>query len=125
KIDRIFMQLADGVTHVEKWQESRRVPGRSASELRALEEHDVGPALLRQVIQGTDADDTAADHDHPSMRSHFYSRRVQARCSVATASHGKAPIATSAYSKASAPTHLFASAEAMWAINVAEGQVWC
>ena len=70
EVDRVLVQLADGVAHVEQRQEARGVPGRSGGELGALEERDVGPALPRQVVERADADDPAADHHHARMRLH-------------------------------------------------------
>ncbi len=68
--DRVFVDLADRVAHVEERQKARRMPGRAGGELLALDEHDVAPALLGEMIERADADDPAADDDHPSLRSH-------------------------------------------------------
>ena len=70
EIDRVLVQLADGVAHVEERQQARGVPGRAGRQLGALEQHHIRPALLRQVVERADADDAAADHDHPRMRFH-------------------------------------------------------
>ena len=70
EVDRILVQLADRVAHVEERQEPGGVPRRSRRELRALEQHHVGPALLRQMVERADADDSAADHHHPRMGLH-------------------------------------------------------
>ena len=43
------------------------MPGGAGRQLRALDEHGIGPALVRQVIEGADPDGAAADHDHPRV----------------------------------------------------------
>jgi len=40
-----------------------RVPGGAGGEARGLEEHDVGPAGLREVVQDAGADDAPTDDD--------------------------------------------------------------
>ena len=70
EVDRVLVQLADRVAHVEQRQQPGRVPRRPRRELRALEQRDVGPALPGQVVERADADDSAADHHHARMRLH-------------------------------------------------------
>ncbi len=70
QIHGVLVQLPDRVAHVEQRQEPRGVPGGAGGELGALNEHDVGPALLRQVVQGADANGTTANHHHARVRSH-------------------------------------------------------
>jgi len=41
----------------------RRVPCRAGRQLSALEQHDVGPAGLRQVVEHARTDDASADDD--------------------------------------------------------------
>jgi len=67
EVDRVLVQLADRVAHVEERQEARGVPGGTGREFGALDEHDVGPALVDQVIEGADPDGAAADHHHPCV----------------------------------------------------------
>src|SRR5690606_22751437 len=65
--DRVLVDLADRVAHVEQRQEPRGMPGRTRRELAPFDEHDVGPAFPRQVIERGYADDAAADHHHTRM----------------------------------------------------------
>ena len=51
EIDRVLVQLADRVAHVEERQQPGRMPGRTGGQFRALHQHHVRPALLRQVIK--------------------------------------------------------------------------
>ncbi len=46
------------------------MPGRAGGQLRALDQGNVGPTELRQVIEHTDAHHAAADHRHAHMRFH-------------------------------------------------------
>ena len=48
---------------VERVHAAGRVPGRAGRQLAPLEEHDVGPAGLRQVVQHAGADHAATDDD--------------------------------------------------------------
>ncbi len=70
KIDRVLVQLADGVTHVEERQQTGRMPGRAGCQLGALQQHHIRPPLLRKVVQGTDSDHAPADHHHARMSFH-------------------------------------------------------
>ena len=79
QIDGVFVDLADAVAHVEQRQQAGGMPGRSGRQLGPLAQHDVGPALLGQVIERADADNAATDHDNPRMRFHgFVSCRLAA-----------------------------------------------
>jgi hypothetical protein len=64
------VELADGVAHVEQRQEAGGMPGRAGGELLPLEEDDVAPAELRELVERGDPDHAAADHDHARMRPH-------------------------------------------------------
>ena len=44
-----------------------RVPGRPGGQLRTLQEHDITPAPLREVVRDRCAEDPAADHDGLGM----------------------------------------------------------
>jgi hypothetical protein len=70
QVDRVLVQLADGVAHVEQRQQSGGMPGGSGGQFRALEQHDVLPAFFGQVIERADTDHAAADDDHPGMAFH-------------------------------------------------------
>ena len=67
---RVLVDLPDAVAHVEEGQEPRRVPGGAGGELGAFAQDHVRPALAGEVVEGRDADDAAADDDHPGMRLH-------------------------------------------------------
>jgi hypothetical protein len=70
EIDRVFMQLADRVTHIEERQQAGGVPRGPGRELGALDQGDIGPALLRQVIERAHPNHAAADNQDPNMRLH-------------------------------------------------------
>ena len=68
--DRIFVQLADRIGHVEQGQQARRVPGGAARQFLALDQHHIAPAHLGQMIEGRDADDPSADDDDACVSVH-------------------------------------------------------
>ena len=47
--------------------EAGGVPGRAGGDVATLQQEDVAPAELRQVIGHAAAGDTSADHHHPRM----------------------------------------------------------
>ncbi len=50
------------------------MPGGTGRKLRALEQHDIGPAEPGKVVEGGNTDNAAADHDNAGMALHrFYS----------------------------------------------------
>ena len=57
------------------------VPGRTAGDVATLQQQDVAPAELRQVIRDAAAGDTAADDDHPRVRREGDSRVLRRRVS--------------------------------------------
>ena len=68
--NRVGLELGDVRIAVQRVEPARRVPGRPARQLRALDQHHVGPAGLGQVVEHRAADDAAADHHHPRLRLH-------------------------------------------------------
>ena len=64
------MDLADRVGQVEERQQARRMPGRAGGQLLALDQDDIGPALLGQVVERRDADHAAADDDRAGVALH-------------------------------------------------------
>ena len=74
--DRVLVDLADRVAHVEQRQKAGGVPGRARGQFLALEQHHVRPALLGEVVERRDADRAAADHHHPRLALH---RRLPTR----------------------------------------------
>ena len=72
EVDRVLLQLGDVGIAVERVHAAGRVPRRPRSQFGALDQHDVFPAALRQMIEDARADDAAADHHDLTMRSHDY-----------------------------------------------------
>ena len=66
--------------------QSSRVEGRSGGQLGAVDEDDVGPAALREVVGDARPADPAADDDGPRV---FHSRRVAAALSSRRATHDR------------------------------------
>ena len=63
QLRRVARELRHVDALAQLTDEPRRMPGGAAGELLALDEHDVAPAELRQVIGDGAADDAAADDD--------------------------------------------------------------
>ncbi len=71
KIDRVLVYLTDAVAHIEERQKTGSVPGGAGCELAFLYQHDiVAPALLREVIERTDADHATTDNDNSCLIFH-------------------------------------------------------
>ncbi len=68
--DRVRTHAHDRRGGVKVRDHSRRVPRRPAGELALVEEQDVGPALLREVVRDAAAGDAPADDHDPSLVSH-------------------------------------------------------
>ena len=79
--DRVFVDLADRVGEVEERQEPGGMPGRARGQLLPLDEHDIRPALLGEMIERRDADHAAADHHHAGVGSHAAAPLRRARLS--------------------------------------------
>ena len=62
------LQLGDVGVAVERVHAAGGVPGRARGELGALDQHDVGPAGLGEMIEHAAADDAAADDGDLDMR---------------------------------------------------------
>ena len=77
ELDRVLVELADAVAHVEERQQAGGVPGRAGGQLGPLEQDHVVPALLGQVIEDADAVDAAADDNHAGMAFHAESPRCR------------------------------------------------
>jgi hypothetical protein len=67
--DRIVVDMAGRVAHVEERQQPRRVPGRARGQLVALDQHHL-PAGFRQVIGDAGAHRAAADDKGSHMGLH-------------------------------------------------------
>ena len=74
EVDRVFLQARDVGVAVERVHAAGRVPGRAGGQLALLEQHDVGPADLGQMVEDADPDDAAADHHRPSFGPHALPR---------------------------------------------------
>jgi len=70
QIDRVLVELADGVAHVEQGQQPGGVPGGAGGQLGALDQRHVRPALPGQVIERAHAYHATSDHQHPNVRLH-------------------------------------------------------
>ena len=63
QLDRVLLEPGDVRVAVERVHAAGRMPRRAGRQLATLEEHDVGPAGLRQVVQDAGPDDAATDDD--------------------------------------------------------------
>ena len=63
EVDRVRLQRRDVRVGVERVEARRRVPRRARGELGALDEDEVGPAELGEVVEHARADDAAPDDD--------------------------------------------------------------
>ncbi len=71
EVDRVLVELTYRVAHVEEWQESGGVPSGACRQLGSLEQRDIGPTFLRQMVERADANNATADHYDPKMRFHI------------------------------------------------------
>ena len=71
KLGAVDMHLGEIERAVEMRALAGGVPGRSRGQLSLLDQHDVAPSLLHQVIEEADAHDPAAHNDNPRLRLHF------------------------------------------------------
>ena len=63
QLDRVLLQPGHVRVAVERVHPAGGVPGRARRQLAALEQHDVGPAGLREVVQHAGPDDATTDDD--------------------------------------------------------------
>ena len=75
ELDGVLLQLGDVGVAVERVHAAGGVPGRAGGQLLALDEDDVGPSRLGQVVEHRGADDSATDHDDLCGRLHRASPR--------------------------------------------------
>ena len=67
------MNLVSGLRNPKEIAQREAVfltPGGARGQLRALDQHDVGPAELGEMVEHAAADHAAPDHRHPNMRLH-------------------------------------------------------
>ena len=77
QVARVLAHLGRGLRRrAERHHQPGRVPRRAGRELVALEEHDVAPAHVRQVVRDRAADDAATDHDDPGPCRQFGHRGI-------------------------------------------------
>ena len=57
------------------------VPSRSAGQLPSLEQDNVAPTFLCQVVGNGAADDSAADDDHTRLNRYFRHQHISQDCS--------------------------------------------
>ena len=86
ELHRVGLQLGDVGVAVERMEAAGRVPGRTGRQLRAFDQHDVGPAGAGQVVKHRTADDAAADDNCFCVGFHengsVLSRNESGRCKV-------------------------------------------
>ena len=70
QLDRVLLEARDVRVAVERVHPAGRVPGRAGRQLAPLEQDDVGPAGLGEVVQHAGADHAAADDDDLGLLLH-------------------------------------------------------
>ena len=70
KVDGVGLELGDVRIAVDRVHAAGRVPGRARGQLRALDQHHVAPAGLRQMIKDARADDAPSDDHDAGMGLH-------------------------------------------------------
>src|SRR5689334_13455308 len=68
QLGAVLVDLRHGIGRAQAPDESRRVPGGAAGQLVLLQQQDVLPAQLGEVIGDAAADDTAADDNDFGLR---------------------------------------------------------
>src|SRR5689334_21179698 len=63
ELDAVFQQLGDVGGGAQLSHQARGMPGGAAGELVALQQQDIPPAQLGEVVSSAAADDAAADDD--------------------------------------------------------------
>ena len=66
--DGVVLQRRDVGIGIERMETRRRVPGRTGGQFGALDQRDVGPAELRQVVEHRGADHATPDDDCTVVR---------------------------------------------------------
>ena len=80
--DRVIMDVAGRVTHVEQGKQSGGVPSRSGRKLVSLDERDVRPAGFRQMVCDRNADGSAADDKRSRMLGHVLASFIRFDSSI-------------------------------------------
>ena len=85
ELDRVLVELAHRIAHVEQRQQARGVPGGAGGQLGALQQDGVGPAFLGQMIERAYAINAAADDDDPCGSLHVQFPMASKKKNTATA----------------------------------------
>ena len=64
QVDRVLLQASHVGVAVQRVHPAGRVPRGAGRQLLALEQDDVGPTRLGEVVEHAGADDAASDDDH-------------------------------------------------------------
>jgi hypothetical protein len=72
EIEGVFLQLRDVGVRIQRGDAARRMPGGARGQLVLVEQHQVRPADLRQMIQHRDADDAPSDDDSAGDAFHEF-----------------------------------------------------
>ena len=72
EIGAVEMDLGHVEVADEMADQPRRVPGGARGELALLHQHRIGPALLHEVVEQSDAHRAAADDHHSGLRLHVF-----------------------------------------------------
>ena len=70
EVDGVFLQLGDVRIAVDGVHAAGGMPGRAGGQFGALQQHDIGPAEFRQMIENGTADDATTDDDDLGMAFH-------------------------------------------------------
>jgi hypothetical protein len=70
QIDRVFLQLGDMGISIDFVHAPGRMPSETWRQFIALEQHYIGPAELRKVVQNGAADYSAANDNSVGLGSH-------------------------------------------------------
>ncbi len=70
EFDRVFLQLGNVRIAVDRMHAPCCMPGGAGGEFRTLEQNDIAPAELGQMVEDRTSDDTATDDDNSSMAFH-------------------------------------------------------
>ena len=68
----LFLQLRQDCAIAVVHEVARRMPGRAGGELVLLDQHDIRPTELREVVRETAAGHAAADDQDTRMRLHNF-----------------------------------------------------
>jgi hypothetical protein len=70
ELDRVALQLGDIGVAIERVEPAGGMPGRAGGQLLPLDQHDIAPAGLGQMIEDAAPDDAAPDDDDLCLSLH-------------------------------------------------------